>query len=89
MSKDGLREKALEIYRELLAEDFRVEFDDSGSIGRRYARTDEIGVPIAITIDYQTLEDNTVTLRDRDTWNQSRIEIKRLLPYLKEFFHRE
>ena len=48
-------------------------YDASGSIGRRYARADEIGVPICITVDHQSLEDNTVTLRDRDSGKQSRI----------------
>ena len=54
----------------------RVIYDSSGSIGRRYARSDEIGIPLALTVDYRSLEDSTVTLRDRDTWRQVRIKIE-------------
>ena len=78
MSKDKLPEKALEVYNLLVREGFMVEYDDSGSIGRRYARMDEVGTPFAITIDYQTLDDNTVTIRDRDTWKQVRVKIESL-----------
>ena len=55
-----------------MSEGFTAEYDEAGSIGKRYARSDEAGVPIAITIDYTTLNDDTVTLRDRDSWNQIR-----------------
>jgi glycyl-tRNA synthetase len=89
MGKDGLREKAQEIYKSLLAEDFAVEFDESGSIGRRYARMDEIGVPLAVTVDYQSLDDDTVTVRDRDTWDQSRKKISELITYLRTFYQTE
>ncbi|MEM2728511.1 MAG: glycine--tRNA ligase, partial [Candidatus Bathyarchaeia archaeon] len=81
VSRDGLPEKAREIYKMLIDEGFTVEYDESGYIGRRYARFDEIGVPLCVTIDYQTLKDNTVTIRDRDTWRQIRVEIARL-PWL-------
>ena len=67
----------------LIREGFTVEWDESGSIGRRYARADEVGTPLGVTIDYQTLEDDTVTIRDRDTWRQVRSEIKKL----PELFH--
>lgn len=77
VNRDGLPEVAMKIYSRLM-EDFRVEYDESGSIGRRYARVDEVGVPLAITVDYQTLEDGTVTIRDRDTWNQVRVPIEEL-----------
>ena len=60
-------------------------YDDDGSIGRRYARVDEIGVPVAVTVDYQTLEDNTVTLRDRDTWRQVRVGLDRVVEAVKRF----
>ena len=53
-------------------------YDSSGSIGRRYARADEIGVPVCITVDHQTLEDNTVTLRSRDSGEQKRVDIESL-----------
>jgi glycyl-tRNA synthetase len=58
----------------------RVEYDDAGSIGRRYARADEAGIPFGITVDYDTLKDGSVTLRDRDSWNQIRVQISELKP---------
>ena len=51
-------------------------YDGTGSIGRRYARADEIGVPVCITVDHQSLEDNTVTMRDRDTGEQRRVSVE-------------
>jgi glycyl-tRNA synthetase len=86
VSKDGLPEKAKEVYQMLIKEGFTVEWDESGSIGRRYARADEAGTPLGITIDYQTLEDGTVTLRDRDTWRQVRSEINNLSELLHTYF---
>lgn len=86
VSKDGLPEKAKEVYRLLLDEGFTVEYDESGSIGRRYARADEIGIPLGITIDYQTLKDNTVTIRDRDSWQQVRSIIEKLPQLLHKYF---
>jgi glycyl-tRNA synthetase len=86
VSKDGLPEKAKEVYQILINEGFNVEWDESGSIGRRYARADEAGTPLGITIDYQTLEDGTVTLRDRDTWRQVRSEIGNLSQLLRAYF---
>lgn len=79
VKKDGLDTKATEIYNIIKAKDARTLYDDDGSIGRRYARVDEIGVSKAITIDYQTLEDNTVTVRNRDTWDQARIKVDELI----------
>jgi glycyl-tRNA synthetase len=73
-NKPELVEKAREVYAKL-AEDFMVEYDDNGNIGKRYRRADEIGVPKCITIDFQTLEDGTVTVRDRDTMEQVRVKI--------------
>lgn len=81
IKKDGLAEKAQEIYK-LLNKTLDVFYDEAGSIGKRYARTDEIGVPYSITIDHQTLEDNTVTIRDRDTSEQKRILINELINYI-------
>lgn len=86
VSKDGLPEYALKVYQLLLDEGFDVDYDESGSIGRRYARADEIGVPIAVTIDYQSLNDNTVTLRDRDSWRQVRVSVNELPYKLHEYF---
>ena len=74
MKKDGLSEKASEIC-EKLRENYNVFYQESGSIGKRYARSDEIGVPYAITIDHQTLEDETVTIRYRNDGKQERIKV--------------
>src|SRR5947209_8682493 len=67
VNKDGLVEKAQSVHRSLRESGLRAEYDDSGSIGRRYARADEAGIPLGITVDYDTLKDDTVTLRDRDS----------------------
>lgn len=78
-----LVEKAKEIYEILLPHFFTV-YDDNGSIGRRYRRVDEIGCPFAVTVDFETLEKDSVTVRDRDTMLQERVKIKEIVPYLKE-----
>ncbi len=72
VKKDGMPEKALEIYRELKSRRFNVFYDEKGAIGRRYRRQDEIGTPFCITVDGQTLEDGTVTIRERDSCEQWR-----------------
>ncbi|MHA1754110.1 MAG: glycine--tRNA ligase [Candidatus Odinarchaeia archaeon] len=87
VERDGLPEIAEEIHSKLLDAGFRVDIDRSGSIGRRYARADEIGVPIGITVDYQTKEDNTVTIRDRDSWKQRRNKIDILPKLLNDYFN--
>jgi glycyl-tRNA synthetase len=84
-----LPEKASIIYQQLIDEGFYVEYDESGSIGRRYARADEAGVPICVTVDYQTLQDNTVTLRDRDTWAQVRTKIEDLPELLTKYLRKK
>src|SRR5439155_20318903 len=71
---DGMVGKARALHEELRAH-FMVEYDDGGAIGRRYRRQDEIGTPYAFTIDEQTLEDDTVKIRDRDSLAQQRISI--------------
>jgi len=86
VSKDGLPEKALQVYETLLNEGFMVEYDEAGSIGRRYARADEIGIPLGITVDYKTLKDNTVTIRDRDSWKQVRSRVEELPKLLGGYF---
>jgi glycyl-tRNA synthetase len=86
VSKDGLPEKASELHKMLLDEGFVVDYDEPGSIGRRYARADEIGIPLGITIDYDTLKDDTVTIRDRDSWKQVRSPIKVLPELLRGYF---
>ena len=87
VSKKDIINKARQIYRLLIDKGFYVIYDESGSIGRRYARADEIGVPAAITVDYQTLEDDTVTIRDRDTWKQIRVPIRELPTILQKFIY--
>ncbi len=77
MRKGGLPEKAGEIV-EMLRPHFATIYDSAGSIGRRYRRNDEVGTPLAVTVDYQTLEDATVTLRDRDSMEQQRLPIDEL-----------
>jgi glycyl-tRNA synthetase len=74
VNKDGMPEVAEKLYRELKAE-FNVFYDDKGAVGRRYRRQDEAGTPFCFTIDGQTLQDQTVTLRDRDTTEQRRVPI--------------
>ncbi len=86
VSKDGLVEKAEEIHKLLTQEGFTAEFDEAGSIGRRYARADEAGIALGITIDYDTLKDETVTIRDRDSWKQVRTHIKELPELLHNYF---
>jgi glycyl-tRNA synthetase len=77
--KDGMGEIALELNNKLCSKFGVISlYDSSGSIGRRYARADEIGVPVCITIDHQTLEDDTVTLRTRDSGEQKRVDITSL-----------
>lgn len=75
-NKPELAAKAREIYVDLLKQGVRIAWDDRGNIGKRYLSQDEVGTPACITVDYQSLEDNTVTLRDRDTKTQIRINIE-------------
>jgi glycyl-tRNA synthetase len=86
VNKDGLLEKGDQVYHELVNEGFTVDWDSSGSIGRRYARADEVGTPLGITIDYITLEDGTITLRDRDSWKQVRSKLSELPCLLHDYF---
>jgi len=86
VSKDRLPEKAFKVHKMLLDENFVAEYDEAGSIGRRYARADEIGIPLGITVDYETLSDSTVTIRNRDSWKQVRTPIKELPKLLHRYF---
>jgi len=86
VDKDKLPEKASEIYN-LIKDEFKVFFDNKGSIGKMYRRVDEIGVPAMITIDHQSLKDNSVTLRNRNDMKQIRVKIKDLSNILKEFLN--
>ena len=83
LRKDGHPEKARAIYEELRRV-VKAEYDDGGAIGRRYRRQDEIGTPFAVTVDHQTLEDDTVTLRDRDTLAQERVPVAGLARLLQD-----
>lgn len=78
-----LSEKALEVYAQI-SKHFTVEYDETGSIGKRYRRQDEIGTPYCITIDFDTLEDQTVTIRDRDTMEQKRLSVFEIVDYIEK-----
>ena len=78
-----LSDKATSIYQEL-SKEFMCDYDEAGSIGKRYRREDEIGTPYCITVDFDTLEDNMVTIRDRDTMEQVRIEIDKVREWVNE-----
>jgi len=79
----NINEKAIELYNQL-SKKFMCMYDEAGSIGKRYRRQDEIGVPFSVTIDFDTLEDNTVTIRDRDTMEQIRIPLTDVEKYIEE-----
>jgi len=83
MPKDNLDVEARKLLEKLRTSGIPSYYDESGSIGRRYARADEIGVPFCVTIDYQTLEDSTVTIRDRDSVQQKRVKIENLVTVLR------
>ena len=78
-----LSEKAEEVYTKL-SKSFMCDYDEAGSIGKRYRREDEIGTPYCVTVDFDTLEDDTVTIRDRDTMEQIRLPISEIKNYIKE-----
>ncbi|KKT34800.1 MAG: Glycine-tRNA ligase [Parcubacteria group bacterium GW2011_GWA2_44_12] len=82
-NKPELVKKAREIF-DALAPHFACDFDDNGNVGKRYRRQDEIGTPYCVTVDFQTLDDGTVTVRDRDTMKQERIKIEELIIYFKD-----
>ena len=76
-----LSEKADEVYS-MLAKKFNIEYDETGSIGKRYRRQDEIGTPFCITVDFETENDGCVTIRDRDTMTQERVKIEELNDFI-------
>ena len=88
VKKDGIKEKAEEIYNKL-NEQFITVLDIAGSVGKRYYRMDEIGTPICITVDYDTKEDGTVTIRDRDTGKQARCKIDVLNETIRKLIAKE
>ena len=83
VKKDGMPEFATKVYHELKKR-FKVFYDDSGAVGRRYARMDEAGTPFCITVDGQTLEDDTMTVRDRDTMEQLRLTTAEIIDFLEK-----
>ncbi len=83
LSKPEFESKARKIYESLKVEDFSTFYDDSGNIGRRYRRMDEVGTPYCVTVDHQSLQDDTVTLRERDTMVQERIAVSQLASRLR------
>ncbi len=84
VNRENMPEIAKNITKMLRENNIIAEYDDSGAIGRRYYRADEIGVPFCITVDGQTLKDNTVTVRERNTKKQERVKIENIIDYLKE-----
>ena len=82
-NKPVLVKKAREVYEAIKKEIPETMWDDNGNIGKRYRRQDEIGTPYCVTVDFETLENNTVTVRDRDTGKQERIEIKKLADFIR------
>jgi glycyl-tRNA synthetase len=88
VKKGGMPELALELYRDMKSAGIACVFDQQAAIGKRYRRQDEIGTPFCYTIDGQSLEDRTVTVRDRDTLEQKRVPIKEVIPQLQEALRR-
>ena len=84
LQKKGLSEKAEELYRSLQKQ-FMATYDDAGSIGKRYRRQDEIGTPFCVTVDYDTLNDSCVTIRERDSMKQTRIKIEEVAQWIASF----
>tara|TARA_Y100001970_G_scaffold178595_1_gene217454 strand:+ start:67 stop:642 length:576 start_codon:yes stop_codon:yes gene_type:complete len=81
--KDGLPEKAMSLFNDL-SQQFPCVYDEQGSIGKRYYRQDEAGTPFGITLDHDTLEDNSVTIRERDSMKQTRIPIDKIATFISE-----
>jgi glycyl-tRNA synthetase len=82
--KDGLADLASQFTMELRKTGLMIEYDDSGSIGKRYRRQDEVGTPWCVTVDYQTKEDQTVTIRHRDSMKQERVSMKEIASWLEK-----
>jgi glycyl-tRNA synthetase len=83
VKKDGLPEKAMSLFNDL-NQQFPCVYDEQGSIGKRYYRQDEAGTPFGITLDHDTLEDNSVTIRERDSMEQTRIPIDKIATFISE-----
>jgi glycyl-tRNA synthetase len=89
LSKEPLTGKAVEISKALKLKGLIVEYDESGTIGKRYRRNDEAGTPFSVTIDFDTMEDNTVTIRDRDSTEQVRVPVDSLPEIFNELLSTE
>ena len=89
VAKEPLTSIAYEVFRKLQKKGFIAVYDEKDTVGRRYMRYDEIGTPYCVTIDNQSLEDNTVTIRDRDTREQTRVSIEELPEKLRELIFGE
>lgn len=85
LQKKALGEKADEVYK-MLSKNFMTQYDETGSIGKRYRRQDEIGTPYCVTVDFDTLENNTVTVRERDSMEQIRLSVDELTKFFEEKF---
>jgi glycyl-tRNA synthetase len=83
MPRDGLEILAREIADSLTSSGLLVEYDENGAIGRRYRRQDEVGTPYAVTVDYETKENHTVTIRDRDSMQQIRVPVLGLEEFIR------
>ena len=84
-NKEALVEVARDIFEKLQKRGYNVMYDAAGAVGRRYRRADEVGIPFAITVDFETIEDDAgVTIRDRDTTEQIRLPIDEVIPYLSK-----
>ena len=83
VNKEGMPELAKNIHKDL-QKTFKTQYDVSGAIGRRYRRQDEIGTPFCVTVDGQSLEDNTVTIRERDSMAQDRVDITKIKSYIND-----
>jgi len=86
VNRDGMPEIAKKI-EGAIRPHFRVFYDDSGAVGRRYRRQDEAGTPFCVTVDSQTLEDESVTVRERDSMRQARVGTDHLVGYIREKIH--
>jgi glycyl-tRNA synthetase len=84
VNKEGMPEIAEKLYRDVRKRVGPAQYDAKQSIGKRYARMDEAGTPFCVTIDGQSIDEQTVTVRDRDTGNQLRVAIEQVVDYLKE-----
>lgn len=85
VNKNGIPELAERVYNAIIDDGVEAKYDDAGSIGKRYARADEVGIPVCVTIDYESLKDETVTFRDRDSWSQVRAKISDVPILLRNF----